>query len=108
MKIGIYLGDIKKPQSVGDLTFELSFVDEILKYETNHEFVFYYFGQSGLFENNENAKFVNLKYYKKPQVSLNPFKIKFYKTPITSLNHRLKKDNINAVYFLTPYLFEHI
>lgn len=108
MKIGIYLGDIKKPQSVGDLTFELSFVDEILKYETNHEFVFYYFGQSGLFENNENAKFVNLKYYKKPQISLNPFKIKFYKTPITSLNHRLKKDNINAVYFLTPYLFEHI
>ena len=39
----IYLGDIKKPQSVGDLTFELSFVDELLKQETNHDFVFYYY-----------------------------------------------------------------
>ena len=28
MKIGIYLGDIKKPNSMGDLTFELSFVEE--------------------------------------------------------------------------------
>lgn len=108
MKIGIYLGDIKKPQSVGDLTFELSFVEELLKQDTNHDFVFYYFGQKQDFKEQENARFVNLKYYKKPQLGLNPISMKFYKTPFCSLNHRLKKDNINAVFFLTPYLHEHI
>jgi len=108
LKIGIYLGDIKKPQSVGDLTFELSFVEELLKQDTNHEFVFYYFGQKQDFKEQENARFVNLKYYKKPQLGLSPISIKFYKTPFCSLNHRLKKDNINAVFFLTPYLHEHI
>ncbi|MBQ7287741.1 MAG: glycosyltransferase family 4 protein [Candidatus Gastranaerophilales bacterium] len=108
MKIGIYLGDIKKPNSVGDLTFELSFVEELLKQETNHEFIFYYFGKKNLFQNQENASFVNLRYYKKPQIALNPLRIKFYKTPFCSLNHRLKKDNVNAVFFLVPYLHEHI
>jgi hypothetical protein len=108
LKIGIYLGDIKKPQSVGDLTFELSFVDELLKQETQHEFVFYYFGQKQDFKEQENAKFVNLKYYKKPQIGIKPLSLKFYKTPYCSLNHRLKKDNINAIFFLTPYLHEHI
>lgn len=108
MKIGIYLGDIKKPDSVGGLTFELSFVDELLKFDTEHEYVFYYFGKKNLFENKENAKFVSLKYYKKPEISLRPFYIKNYKMPFCSLNHRLKKDNINVVFFLAPYLFEHI
>lgn len=108
MKIGIYLGDIKKPHSVGDLTFELSFVEELLKQETNHEFVIYYFGKKQDFKEQENAKFVNLKYYKKPQIGLNPLSLNFYKTPFCSFNHRLKKDNINAVFFLTPYLHEHI
>ena len=108
MKIGIYLGDIKKPQSVGDLTFELSFVEELLKQETTHEFVFYYFGKKQDFKEQENAKFVNLKYYKKPQIAINPISIKWHKTPYCSFNHRLKKDNINAVFFLTPYLHEHI
>ena len=108
MKIGIYLGDIKKPQSVGDLIFELSFVEELLKQDTTHEFVFYYFGDKSLFKNQENAKFVNLKYYKKPKISINPPTLNFIKTPIYSLNYRLKKDNINAVFFLAPYLHEHI
>ncbi len=108
MKIGIYLGDIKKPQSVGDLTFELSFVEELLKQDTVHEFIFYYFGKKQTFKNQENAKFVNLKYFKKPQISFFPFKFKSFKTPFCSLNHRLKKDNVNAVFFLTPYLHEHI
>lgn len=108
MRIGIYLGDIKRPESVGDLTFELSFVEELLKQDTVHDFVFYYFGRKFSFKEQENAKFVNLKYYKKPQISFNPFKIKSYKTPFCSLNHRLKKDNVNAIFFLTPYLHEHI
>lgn len=109
MKIGIYLGDIKKPQSVGDLTFELSFVEELLKQESSHEFIFYYFGAKNLFKDKQNATFVNLKYYKKPQLGLNPLlSLKFYKTPFCSLNYRLKKDNINVVFFLTPYLHEHI
>ena len=77
MKIGIYLGDIKKPYSVGDLTFELSFVEELLKCETTHEYVFYYFGAKDLFKNQENASFVNLKYYKKPQLSKSPLRVKF-------------------------------
>ena len=108
MKIGVYLGDIKKPQSLGGLTFELTFVDEILKQKTNHEFIFYYFGEKNAFKNRENAKFVSLKYYKKPQLSLFPFCAKAYKTPIFSLNHILKKDCVNVVYFLVPYLHEHI
>lgn len=108
MKIGIFLGDIKKPQSVGGLTFELSFVEELLKQETNHEFVFYYFGPKNIFKNQENANFINLRYYKKLFITANPFRIKSYKTPLFSLNHRLKKDNINAVFFLSPYLHEHI
>lgn len=108
MKIGIYLGDIKKPQSVGDLTFEMSFVEELLKQDTHHEFVFYYYGQKLDFKEKENVEFVNLKYYKKPQFMTNPFSVKFYKTPFCSLNHRMKKDNINVVFFLTPYLHEHI
>lgn len=108
MKIGIYLGDIKKPYSVGDLTFELSFVEELLKQDTNHDFVFYYFGKKLDFKEQENAKFVNLKYYKKPQINFAPLNVKFYKTPICSLNYRLKKDNINVVFFLAPYFHEHI
>ncbi len=108
MKIGIYLGDIKRPKSQGDLTFELSFVEEILKSDTSHNFVFYYFGKKNIFKNQQNAKFISLKYYKKPEISINPFKIKFSKTPVFSLNKRLKKDKVNVVFFLNPYLVEHI
>jgi len=108
LKIGIYLGDIKKPQTYGQLTFELSFVNELLNFDTNHEFVFYYFGQKNIFKNHKNANFVCLKYYKKPEISLNPLCIKTYKTPLFSLNYRMKKDNINAAFFLVPYLHEHI
>ncbi len=108
MKIGIYLGDIKKPISLGGLTFEMSFVDELMKRETNHEFVFYYVGKKNIFKNRENMKFVSLNYYKKPSVSFSPFHVAFNRVPILPLNYQLKKDNINVVYFLTPYLFEHI
>ena len=108
LKIGIYLGDIKKPESQGDLTFELSFVDELLSQRTSHNFVFYYFGKKNIFKNQENAKFVCLKYFKKPEVSFYPFYIKNYKKPICSLNYRLKKDNVNVMFFLKPYLYEHI
>ena len=55
MRIGIYLGDIKKPDSVGELTFELSFVEELLKQDTAHEFVFYYFGQKQEFKEQESV-----------------------------------------------------
>ena len=79
---------------MGDLTFELSFVEELLKQETNHEFVFYYFGRKQDFKEQENAKFINLKYYKKPYLTLSPISFKFHKTPLCSLNYRLKKDNI--------------
>ena len=108
MKIGFYLGDIKKPESQGDLTFELSFVDELLSQKTGHEFVFYYFGKKNIFKNQDNAKFVCLKYYKKPEISFYSLCLKTYKTPIYSLNYRLKKDNINVMFFLKPYLHEHI
>ena len=108
MKIGIYLGDIIKPYSVGGLTFELSFVEELLKQNTTHEFVFYYFGEKDVFKNRENFKFVNLHYYNKPEISFSPFCIKSYKTPIFSLNYILKKDCINLMCFLVPYLHEHI
>lgn len=108
MKIGIYLGDIKKPYSLGEYTFELSFVHELLKREANHEFIFYFFGKNPKFKDSENVKFVSLSYYNRPEISFVPFYIKFYKTPIFSLNHILKKDCINVVYFLTPYLHEHI
>ena len=108
LKIGIFLGDIKKPKSVGALTFELSFVEELLAQKTEHEFVIYYFGKKNIFKPNQNAKFVPLKYYKKPEISLFPLDVKLYKTPFVSLNHKLKKDNINVVFFLAPYLHEHI
>ena len=49
LKIGIFLGDIKKPKSVGALTFELSFVEELLAQKTEHEFVIYYFGKKNIF-----------------------------------------------------------
>lgn len=108
MKIGFYLGDIKKPLSLGELTFELSVVNEIISREANHEFVFYYFGKKNIFKENENTKFVSLKYYKKPEMSLFPLKFTSRKTPLCSLNYRLKKDNIDTIFFLTPYLHEHI
>ncbi len=111
MKIGIYLGDIKKPESIGDYTFVISFVKELLKTKAPHEFIFYYFGQKNAFnnlQNIKNAKFICLKYYKKPEISLNPLKIKTYKTPLVSLNHKLKKDNVNIAFFIVPYLHEHI
>ena len=108
MKIGFYLGDIKKPESLGELTFELSVVKEILSRDTNHEFVFYYFGKKGIFKDTENAKFKSLKYYKKPAIAFSPFNIKFRKAPLFSLNFLLKKDNIDTIFFLSPYLYEHI
>lgn len=108
LKIGIYLGDIKKPDSLGGLTFEFSIVDEILKQKTNHEFVFYYFGKKNIFKNQQNAKFVSLSYFKKAEFSLFPIYLKTYKKPLFSLNYILKKDNVNVVHFLVPYLFEHI
>lgn len=108
MKIGIYLGDIKKPESVGDLTFELSFIEELLNQDTDHEFTFYYFGKKRDFKKYTNARFINLKYYKKPHLVFKPISIKFFKKPFDSLNYRLKKDGINAVFFLKPYLHEHI
>jgi hypothetical protein len=37
-----------------------------------------------------------------------PFCIQIDKKPIFSLNQKLKKDQVNIVYFLTPYLYEHI
>ena len=108
MKIGFYLGDIKKPKSLGELTFELSFVKEILSRDTNHEFVFYYFGKKNIFEDTENAKFKALKYFRKPSFSFSPFSVKSRRTPLYSLNFRLKKDSVDTIFFLTPYLFEHI
>ncbi len=110
MKIGFYLGDIKRPQSLGELTFELSVVDEILSRDSEHEFVFYYFGKKNIFKDKvkENAKFVSLKYFKKPEISLSPLNFKTRKRPLTSLNSKLKKDNIDTIFFLTPYLYEHI
>ena len=108
MKIGIYLGDIKKPESIGDLTFEMSFINELLRHKSSHEFVVYYFGKKNIFKNQENVTFVSLKYFLKPIVSLSQMQFQTAKTPICSLNYRLKKDNINVVLFLTPYLHEHI
>lgn len=108
LKIGIYLGDISKPASMGECTFEMTFVDELLKHNSNHEFVFYYFGKNNLFEDKENIKFIPLEYYKKPSVSFSPLNFSYSKAPFLPLNYRLKKDNINVVYFLTPYLFEHV
>ncbi len=108
MRIGIYLGDIKKPSSVGGLTFELSFVDELIKQETNHEFIFYYLGKKNIFKNKDNYKFKNIFYCKKPELSFNPISIKTTRTPLLSLNYILKKDNIDFVFFLTPYLHQHI
>jgi len=109
LRVGIYLGDIKKPKSVSGLTFELSFVDKILKTETEHEFVFYYFGKRNIFKNRENARFVSLNYIKKPNIlSYCPINIKSEKIPIIPLNYILKHDNINLVFFLTPYIKEYI
>ncbi len=108
MKIGFYLGDIKKPLSLGGLTFESSVVNEIISRESDHEFVFYYFGKDDIFEDTENAKFVSLKYFYKPSFSFCPFAVKLNKVPLYSFNYRLKKDNIDTVFFLTPYLFEHV
>lgn len=108
MKIGIYLGDIKKPESIGDLTFEYTFVKQLLKTETNHKFVFYYFGKKNIFKNTKDIKFVCLKYYKKPEVSFRPFQFKVFKTPFVSLNHKMKKDSVDVAFFLVPYLHEHI
>ena len=86
----------------------MSFVNELLNQNTQHKFIFYYFGTKDLFKNKENAEFVCLKYYKKPEISLYPFHVKTYKTPFCSLNHRMKKDNVNVAWFLVPYLHEHI
>lgn len=108
MKIGIYLGDVKNPESIGDLTFELSFIDELLSGKTNHDFTVYYYGKNNLFKNTKNIHFKSMKYFKKPEISIMPFKLKSYKTPFCSFNHRLKKDKINVVFFLVPYLHEHI
>ena len=108
MKIGIYLGDIKKAESIGDLTFEMTFINELLKHKTAHDFIVYYFGKKNLFKNQEKVKFVSMKYFKKPIISLSQMQIQTSKTPIYSLNHRLKKDNVNIILFLTPYLHEHI
>ena len=109
MKIGIYLGDIKKPKSLSGLTFELSFVDKILKADTEHEFIFYYYGKRDIFNARENAKFVNLKYVKKPRITfLNPLNVKSEKIPLIPLNYILKKDKINVAFFLTPYIREYI
>ena len=108
MRIGIYLGDIKSPESMGDLTFELSFINELLKQETNHEFVVYYFGKKNYFKNSDNIQFKCMNYFKKPEISLMPYSFRTYKTPFCSFNHKLKKDKINVVFFLVPYLHEHI
>ena len=90
MKIGIYLGDIKKPNSYGELTFELSFVDELLKKTTAHEFIFYYFGKKNIFKNSDSVHFVRLN------------------RCFCMLNRRLKKDKVNLAIFLSPYIKEHI
>ena len=108
MKIGIYLGDIKKAESVGDLTFETTFINELLKHKSSHEFIVYYFGKNNLFANQDNVTFKSMKYFKKPVISLSQWQIQASKTPICPLNFRLKKDNVNVVLFLTPYLHEHI
>ena len=108
MKIGIYLGDIKKAESIGDFTFEMTFINELLRRKSVHDFIVYYFGKKNLFKNQENVTFVSMSYFKKPSISLSAMKIETSKTPLYSLNYRLKRDNVNFVLFLTPYLHEHI
>ena len=39
MKIGIYLGDIKKPKSLGELSMELSFAEEIIKHIGDKDYI---------------------------------------------------------------------
>ncbi|MBR1617338.1 glycosyltransferase [bacterium] len=101
MKIGIYLGDIKKPNSYGELTFEHSFIDELIKADVSHEFIFYYFGKKNIFQDKEKIKFTCLKQAQRPILP----SVKVWQE---SLNKRLKKDKVNLAIFLTPYLYEHI
>ena len=47
MKIGFYVGKVQRATHGGGHTFEINFINSLLKYETEHEIIVYYDSKKG-------------------------------------------------------------
>lgn len=96
MRIGFYLGKVQRATHGGGHTFEVNFIDSLLKYETNHEIYVYYDSKGGnAFESTDRVKFINLRKEAKG----------FYFIPCVKKNifsRLVEKDKIDFVYYCTP------
>ena len=96
MRIGFYLGKVQRATHGGGHTFEVNFIDSLLKYETNHEIYVYYDSKGGnAFESTDRVKFINLRkeakgFYFIPYVKKNIF------------SKLVERDKIDFVYYCTP------
>lgn len=90
----------------GGYTFHMSIIEGLMKVQSDHEFYFYYKSKKKLFENNNsNIKFTNMKfeYITKIKKKLFYKKIKKYETDLNTL---ILRDNIELVYFISPFYEE--
>ncbi len=96
MRIGFYLGKIQKATHGGGHTFEINFINSLLKYETKHEILVYYDSKKGnIFKNTDKVKFINVRKEAKglyfiPWVKKNIF------------SYIAERDKLDLVYYCTP------
>jgi len=96
MRIGFYLGKVQRATHGGGHTFEMNFINSLLKYETEHEIIVYYDSKKGnIFKDTDKVKFINIRNKAKGL-----YFIPFIKQNIFS--YFVEKDKVDLVYYCTP------
>lgn len=101
MKIAFYLGKIQKEDIGGTSTFQMALLDGLKNANEKNEIYFYYRSKIELFKNNNNSliKFINTRPSAWDAVVKRDIKI---------LDFYLKRDNIDLVYFLSPFDYQDV
>ena len=96
MRIGFYLGKVQRATHGGGHTFEINFINSLLKYKTEHEIYVYYDSKGGnYFKDTNKVKFINVR-----KKARGLYFIPYIKKNIFS--RLAEKDKIDLVYYCTP------
>lgn len=104
MRIGVSLGQLQTEDLGGGYTFEINFIESLLRFAVNHTFYIYYSASKSLPYTDTNlVKFRKIDLNKKHK------KVVFFKIKKSCylLKDAIKDDNIDVVYFLAPF-YQHV
>lgn len=96
MRVGFFVGEIKKGTVGGGATFQTNILYQLIRTKSDHKFYIFYKSNDNLFDDSENIKFINLSKLKKGLFSKKDDKE-------ISLNDQILELKIELVWFLTPH-----